>query len=66
MPVDRCICHKISFLEIKRIADENGYQSIEEIRKADLACNKCKFCEPYIEELLKTGKTTFKPGFYLK
>lgn len=65
MPVDRCICHEITFLQIKRIADENGYQTIEEIRENGLACKKCKMCEPYIKEMLKTGKTSFRPGFYL-
>ncbi len=66
MPVEQCICHKISFSKIKRIAEEKNLKTVEEIRELDIACKKCKLCEPYIKEMLKTGKTSFKPGFFLR
>lgn len=66
MPVDQCICHEISFTEIKKIAEEQGYSSVEEIQNAGLSSTNCKMCEPYIREMLITGKTSFVPGFHLK
>lgn len=66
MPVDRCVCHDISFIEIKKIAIEKGYISIEEIQKAGVSSTSCKMCEPYVKLMLETGKTSFVPGIHLK
>lgn len=64
MPVDRCLCHRITFLEIKEIAEEKGYETIEELQAAGVSSTSCKLCLPYVKILLKTGKTSFKPGIY--
>ncbi len=61
MPVDRCICHQISFSEIKRISEERGLQSVEELRVEKVCSTNCKLCEPYIRKMLETGETSFKP-----
>ncbi len=66
MPVDRCICHEKPFTEIKQLAIEKGYTSVEEIQNAGLSSTSCKMCEPYIRAMLKTGETSFVPGFHLK
>lgn len=66
MPVDRCICHEKPFKEIKKIIKEKGYNSLEEIQKAGVSSTSCKMCEPYIRAMLKTGETSFVPGFHLK
>ncbi len=62
MPIDRCICHNISFKEIKRIVDDKSLESLQELQAENISSKKCKLCLPYVEALLKTGKTTFKPG----
>lgn len=59
MPVDRCICHKITFSEIKKIAEERNFSSIEELQKAKISSTNCKLCEPYIKQMFKTGLTSF-------
>jgi bacterioferritin-associated ferredoxin len=59
MSVDRCICHKISFSEIKKIAEKNGYSTIEELQKANISSTNCKLCQPYVKEMLRSGKTSF-------
>lgn len=66
MPVDRCICHELTFTEIKQIAKERGFTSFEEIQKAGISSTSCKMCEPYVRAMLKTGKTSFVPGITLK
>lgn len=64
MPVDRCICHNILFREIKRIADERGITTLEELQVEKISSTSCKLCLPYVREMLKTGQTSFKPGFH--
>jgi len=59
MSVDRCICHKITFSDIKKIADEKGYSTIEELQKANISSTNCKLCQPYVKEMLRNGKTSF-------
>lgn len=59
MSVDRCICHKITFSEIKKIAEKNGYSTIEELQKANISSTNCKLCQPYVKEMLRSGKTSF-------
>lgn len=64
MPVDRCICHQISFLEIKQIANERGIHSLQELQAEKICSTNCRLCEPYINKLLQTGEVSFQP--YLK
>jgi NAD(P)H-nitrite reductase large subunit len=62
--VNRCICHKKSFEEIKEYAQENGITRVEELQSAGFSSNSCKMCKPYIELMFETGETSFKPGAY--
>ena len=57
--IDRCICYSRSFSSIKEEATNKNIYSISEIKKILNICNKCCMCNPYIEEMFKTGKTTF-------
>ncbi len=66
MPVDRCICHNISFRQIKEIAEEKGYHDIQELQAEKISSTNCKLCQPYVKEVLRTGKTSFRPGVDLK
>ncbi|NBB76689.1 MAG: hypothetical protein GVY02_04855 [Bacteroidetes bacterium] len=62
MPVERCICHKISFATIKQIAANNGLETIEELREKNICSTNCQMCAPYILRMLETGETSFQPG----
>lgn len=62
MAVDRCICHQISFSEIKRISDENNVTSIEELQVRRVCSTNCRLCVPYIKLMLETGDTSFSPA----
>ncbi|WP_234572542.1 (2Fe-2S)-binding protein [Rhodohalobacter sp. 614A] len=61
MPVDRCICHKISFADIKRITESRGLTTLEQLRAEKICSTNCKLCGPYIKKLLQTGRTSFEP-----
>jgi len=60
--VDRCICLKISFADIKKIAEKKGYSSATELQTDGICCTDCKLCIPYVAEMLRTGKTEFTVG----
>lgn len=61
MPVNRCICHQISFSDIKTIADARGLTTVHELKAEKICSTNCRLCEPYIRKLLQTGKTSFQP-----
>lgn len=63
--VNRCICHDASFDEIKKHSEENGLTTLKELQERELCSTKCKMCAHYLELMLKTGETAFKPGEYL-
>ena len=66
MPVDRCICHQISFEEVKKIAEEEEYTSVEELRAEKICSTNCKLCGPYVERMLRTGETEFSHGLEIQ
>jgi len=61
--VNRCICSNISFADVKIIAENKSLKTVEELRLNEVCCRHCELCRPYVEEMLKTGKTSFKPDF---
>lgn len=60
--VTRCICHKHSFEEVKRYASEHQLTSVDQLQEHDFCSNSCGLCAPYVEVLLETGQTEFRPG----
>lgn len=62
MAVNRCICHQIAFSEIKRIAEERGLNSVEELIEENISSTNCQLCKPYLEKMFETGETSFDPG----
>lgn len=62
MPVDRCICHDISFVELLKKAGELNITTIEEVQQHKLSSTKCKLCYPYVKKMLQNGQTSFIPG----
>lgn len=61
MPVTRCICHQISFEEIKKISDNKEFDTVEKLRVEGICSTNCRLCEPYIKMMLKTGEVSFQP-----
>jgi bacterioferritin-associated ferredoxin len=58
-----CICHRITFEDIVKLAAENNITRLPVLRDRYNICNKCKLCNPYVREALVTGQTEF-PGTY--
>ncbi|MFH5831250.1 hypothetical protein ACG2F4_06150 [Halalkalibaculum sp. DA3122] len=64
--VEKCICHKRTFQEIKDYARRKGYQDVKSLQAEKYCSCQCGFCIPYIEMVLETGETVFEPGAYLR
>lgn len=64
--VTHCVCHAVSFNEVKEISQKEGFTSVEELQAAEICSTNCKMCKPYVEMLLESGRTAFEPGEYLK
>jgi len=64
--VSKCICHSKNFTEIKRYAEQNNITSLKELQDQKYCSCGCGLCAPYIELMLVTGETSFKPGAFYK
>ncbi len=60
--VTECICHNRDFTEVKQYASQNNVTSLEELQNQNYCSNSCRLCAPYVEIVLETGQTEFKPG----
>lgn len=60
--VTKCICHKKTFVEIRKHAEQNDLSSVKELQDVNFCSNSCGLCEPYVELVLETGQTKFIPG----
>lgn len=61
--INRCICSNISFENVKEIAKSEEYATVKDLQNNSVCCLHCELCRPYIEKMLETGKTSFKPEF---
>ncbi|PSQ85612.1 MAG: (2Fe-2S)-binding protein [Bacteroidetes bacterium QS_1_65_9] len=59
MQVDRCYCYQQSFADLKRIADEQGAETVADLQEHVLFGENCRLCHPYVRRMLKTGEIVF-------
>lgn len=58
LTVDRCVCKKITFAELARLARERGC-GVGEVAAERGAGRGCGLCRPYVESIERTGRTSF-------
>ncbi|MEX0927771.1 MAG: hypothetical protein WD266_08040 [Balneolales bacterium] len=56
-----CVCHRISFEELKDYAMEHDL-SFGDLISREKCCCGCRMCRPYVEKMMRTGQTAFVPG----
>jgi len=59
MNIDKCVCYDRSFRRIYKESTQNGIDTLEDLQDIMNICDKCNICNPYIEEMYRTGETTF-------
>jgi bacterioferritin-associated ferredoxin len=58
-PIRACLCHRHTFAELKEMAAERGWTTIEQIAANTGCTTGCGLCRPYIVRMLETGETAF-------
>ena len=57
--VDRCICYSKPFCELKEIAERESVDDVASLQACVDFGLKCGLCKPYVERMLRTGRTRF-------
>ena len=57
--IDRCVCFKQRFAELKEVADTKGVGTLEELQEHVSFGLECGLCRPYVRRMLQTGQTVF-------
>ncbi|HSG99281.1 MAG TPA: (2Fe-2S)-binding protein [candidate division Zixibacteria bacterium] len=55
----KCVCHGTRFSELKKISEKTGARTIPALQRHAPFATNCKRCVPYVNEMLRTGKTEF-------
>ncbi len=58
-PVRACLCYPHTFAELKLLAQQHGWRTVEEITQAVGCGSGCGLCRPYLARMLETGETAF-------
>lgn len=57
--INRCICSRVLFSDLKREADTRGIASLEALQAVREFGINCRLCHPYVRQMLKDGTTEF-------
>jgi len=58
--ITRCVCFNKKFTELKKIAEKNNVECLEELQKYARFGLNCKRCHAYVERMLETKETIFE------
>lgn len=61
MPVDRCVCFNVPFTVLKEYAIEHSC-GMDGLRDKFGCGRGCALCVPYIQAMLRSGRTSFDPA----
>jgi len=59
MKIDRCICHDVTFIELRGAARKNKITLLENLQKRQTFGESCQLCHPYVRRMLKDGTVEF-------
>ncbi len=59
MRIDRCHCFRITFAELKAVAEAAGVRDGGRLSAHVDFGRKCGLCRPYVRRMLRTGETVF-------
>ncbi|MCB9845138.1 MAG: (2Fe-2S)-binding protein [Phycisphaeraceae bacterium] len=60
MPVDRCVCHDITFARLALLARRERLD-LDELSARTGCGTSCGMCRPYLSRMLHEGRTSFDP-----
>lgn len=60
MMITRCVCFNKKFAELKKIADKNHAECLEELQMYVRFGLNCKRCHPYVKKMLESNEIMFE------
>lgn len=57
--IDRCICSRVLFSDLRKEAEKAEVDSFEALQKVREFGVNCQLCHPYVRRMLKDGTTEF-------
>lgn len=60
--IDRCVCFDLTFDRLKETAETHDCKTISELQTVVHFGQQCRLCHPYVEKMLRTGRTCFFVG----
>lgn len=58
--IDRCVCFDLPFDRLKQAAEIHDCKTVAELQTVLPFGHQCRLCHPYVEAMLKTGRTRFR------
>ena len=59
MRIDRCICHQVTFEELRRRCERDSGTDFDTLQREFRCGTGCGLCAPYVRRMLRTGATVF-------
>ena len=57
--IDRCVCHRRLFSDLKEVADKHQCKSVQALRAQVEFGTSCGLCNVYVDDMLKSGRVVF-------
>ncbi len=57
--ITRCVCHDVTFAELREEARRSGAPTLEELMERAVFGRQCTLCHPYVRRMLESGETEF-------
>jgi len=57
--IDRCVCHKVTFAEVRDWCTKHPCAGLEEVQREFGCSTGCGLCEPYVRRMMRTGQVVF-------
>lgn len=57
--IDRCVCHRRTFVELQEVAERSGATTLRALQEQVDFGQTCRLCHPYVREMLRSGRTRF-------
>jgi bacterioferritin-associated ferredoxin len=57
--IDRCVCHKVTFAEVRDWCTKHPRAGLEEVQREFGCGTGCGLCEPYVRRMMRTGQVVF-------
>jgi bacterioferritin-associated ferredoxin len=57
--IDRCVCHKVTFLEVREWCKAHPHAGFEDVQREFRCGTGCGLCAPYVRRTMRTDQVVF-------